>query len=57
MNTDEQLQALAQDQQGHAHCTVPFTLYCIFSYHSEIQKHILISFIIIIIIIKTNLTQ
>jgi len=44
MNADKQLQALAQDQQGHAQYTVPWTLYCIFSYHNEIQKHILINF-------------
>jgi hypothetical protein len=44
MNADKQLQALAQDQQGHAQYTVPWTLYCTFSHHSEIQKHILINF-------------
>lgn len=44
MNTDKQLQALAQDQQGHAQYTVPGTLHCILSYHTEIQKHILINF-------------
>jgi hypothetical protein len=44
MNTDKQLQGLAQAKQGHAQYTVPWTLYCIFSYHTEIQKHILINF-------------
>jgi hypothetical protein len=44
MNTDKQPQALAQDQQGHSQCTAPWTSYCIFSYHTEIEKHILINF-------------